>query len=102
MKFVITQINREIELDDILATEYLKYDEILEYPFVIALCLKYGDLPATDTISDKDLSDLCNEVLLEELKCFTLLPKALELMQFYRKDIETETKKEIYLNVKIK
>ena len=87
MKFTITQMNRTVELDDVLATEYEKYDDILEYPFVIALCIKYGDIPKNDEISDEELSSLCNDVLLEEMKCLSLLPKALEVMNLHRDEL---------------
>lgn len=78
MKYAISQLNREVELDDLLVNEYVKYDDLTEYNFVIVLASKFGHLPTEEEISDEELSSICNEVLFGDLKALALLPKALE------------------------
>ena len=77
MKYMISQLNREVELDDLLVNEYVKYDDLTEYNFVIVLVSKFGHLPTKEEISDEELSRICNKVLLNSLKMFTDLPEIL-------------------------
>lgn len=42
--------------------------------------IQYGHYPTQDEVSDEDLSELCNQVLLTELKAFALLPKVVSFI----------------------
>ena len=90
MKYMISQLNREVELDDRLLNEYVKYSDLAEYQFCIAIRTKFGN--NSSNISDEELSLLCNEVLLGELKALTLLPKALEVISKHRADLKESAK----------
>ncbi len=90
MKYEIKRLNRTVELNDELVEEYKKYDVLRDAPFSIAVRTRYGHAPAKDEISDKELSEFCNNVLLAELKAFTLLPGALKVVT--TEDYTQETK----------
>ena len=92
MKYMISQLNREVELDDLLVNEYVKYDDLTEYNFVIVLASKFGHLPTKEEISDEELSQICNKVLFGELKALTLLPKALEVISQHREELTEAAK----------
>lgn len=81
MFYHIKRLNRTIELDDNLVKEYTKYDELRDQPFSIAARSKFGHAPSIEEISDKELSILCNEVLLSELKALALLPQAISVIE---------------------
>lgn len=48
-----------------------------EDPFVLVAISEYGHEPTAQEVSDEELSKLCNEVLLSDLKALALLPNAL-------------------------
>ncbi len=77
MLYTINRINRTVNLNDDLVNKYLEYDELHEESFSIVVRTKFGHAPTETEISDDDLSALCNEILLSELKALALLPKAL-------------------------
>ena len=77
MLYTISRINRTVDLDNDLVSKYLEYDELHEQPFSIVVRTKFGHSPTKEEISDADLSSLCNEILLSELKALALLPNAL-------------------------
>ncbi len=73
--------NRIIDLNDCLVNEYCKYTELRDNNFFIVIKSKYGRIPSEDEVSREELSRLCNEILLSELKAMALLPKALEKVE---------------------
>lgn len=75
---LIEKLGRSVELDDALVKEYEKYGPLTDSSFVIVLLSRYGHAPSEDELSDGELSQICNDVLLSELKTYTLVPKALE------------------------
>ena len=78
MKYLISKINRTVELDDKLVQEFSKYDELRDSIFTILLRSKYKNGLSKSNVSDKELSSVCNEILLTELKAIADLPAALE------------------------
>lgn len=89
MIYKIDRINRTVALDDNLASKYREYDEIHDQMFAIAIRIRYGHVPTASEASDDELSKLCNDVLLTELKAMALLPKAVQVVEdnydFYKK-----------------
>lgn len=80
MLYTIGRINRTVNLNDDLVSKYLEYDELHEQPFSIVIRTRFGHAPSETEISDDDLSALCNDVLLSELKALALLPKAISFI----------------------
>ena len=78
MKYHISKINRTIELNDKLVKEFTKYDELRDSIFTILLRSKYKNKLSETDISDKELSSVCNEILLTELKAIADMPAAIE------------------------
>lgn len=87
MKFDITGLNRIVELNDDIVAEYCKYKPLSEDPFVIVAISEYGHEPTVDEASDEELSKMCNEVLLSDLKALALLPDALNFVKEHEQDI---------------
>lgn len=89
MRYVIKRLNnREVELNDDLVSEYIKYDELRDGNFSIAVRSRYGHVPTEEEISKDELSRLCNEVLFSDLKAMALLPKALEIINNHREELK--------------
>ncbi len=78
MKYFISKINRIVELDDKLVKEFLKYDELRDSIFTILLRSNFKNGLSESNISDKELSSVCNRILLTELTAIADLPSALE------------------------
>jgi len=77
MKYTLTRLNNlTIDLNDKLVEEYQKYDDITEFSFCIAIKNKYGENYNSTPI--EEINQLCNEVLLTELKAITLLSKTIQ------------------------
>ena len=91
MQYTITKIGRTVTLDDKLVDKYTQYDELREHPFSIRIKSQFGHKPTIEEISDEELSKLCNEILLDELKALTLLPKAITVIEEKYKDIKDKT-----------
>ena len=72
MKYFIKRINRTVELDDTLVNLYREYKEIKDSLFTIVIYNEYGNSPTIDCVSDKDLSLICNECILNELKVWNV------------------------------
>lgn len=102
MKYDIKKINRSVELDDNLVSEYTKYSELHEQSFTIIIRSTFGHAPTKEEINDADLSKICNEILLSELQTMSLLPEALEIVDNHRKEIEMASKNDEFLEYKIK
>lgn len=102
MKYDIKKINRSVELDDNLVSEYTKYSELHEQSFTIIIRSTFGHAPTKEEINDADLSKMCNEILLSELQTMSLLPEALEIVDNHRKEIEMASKNDEFLEYKIK
>ena len=75
MKFELKKLGITVDLDDELYNEYSKYDDVRENNFGICILSKYWD--NYKNISIDELSKLCDEVLLSNLKALALLPKAI-------------------------
>ena len=65
MLYTIQKINRVVELDDDLVKAYTKFKDVRDNLFVIALALRYGEVP---DISDDELSAFCNKALVEDME----------------------------------
>ena len=74
MKYHIERLNRTVELYDRIVEEYTKYEKLRDQPFSIIVRNQFGHAPSQEEISDNDLSELCNEILLTELKAIAALP----------------------------
>ena len=81
MKFEIRELGRTVELIDEIVKELSKYEELDETLFVIPICSKYGESYSKSDVSDEELSLLCNRVMLEELKSWNTLPKAIAYIE---------------------
>lgn len=102
MKYDIKKINRSVELDDNLVSEYTKYSELHEQSFTIIIRSTFGHAPTKEEINDAELSKMCNEILLSELQTMSLVPEALEIVDNHRKEIEMASKNDEFLEYKIK
>ena len=91
MLYTIKRINRTVELNDDLVKKYLEYDELRDQPFSIIIRTQFGHAPTEAEISDKDLSILCNDILLSELKALALLPKAVSVVENNYKELKDST-----------
>ena len=83
MKRIIEKLGRSVELDDALVKEYEKYGPLTDSSFVIVLLSRYGHAPSEDELSDGELSQICNDVLLSELKTYTLVPETSSFQKRY-------------------
>ena len=92
MKYFITRLDRTVELDDILVQKYCEYENLREQPFSIVIKSKFGHKPTKEEISDEELSKICNEILLSELKALGMLPNALHVLQQHYYDIQNASK----------
>ncbi len=81
MKYTITKIERTVNLDDELVNKYTQYDELRDFLFSIRIKSQFGHKPTIEEISDENLSKICNEVLLDELRALVLLPKAITFVE---------------------
>lgn len=81
MKYYIERLNRTVELDDDLVNEYCKYEKLRDQPFSIAVRTEYGCAPTEEQVSNEELSNFCNEVLLHELKIMTAMPKIMKTIK---------------------
>ena len=71
MKYMIYSANRIVELDDRIVNAYLKTVDpavLTESPFILAMMFDFGHFPNESEISNSELSDYCNNVLLQELE----------------------------------
>ena len=91
MKFDVVGLNRIVELDDEIVAEYCRYKPLSEDPFVIVAISEYGHEPTVQEVSDEELSKLCNEVLLSDLKALALLPNALAFVEKNTQDLKEVT-----------
>lgn len=102
MKYNIKKINRSVELDDNLVSEYTKYSELHEQSFTIIIQTTFGHAPTKEEINDAELSKMCNEILLSELQAMSLLPEALKIVDNHREEIENVSKNKEILEYRIK
>ena len=100
MKFFIKDINRTVDLNETLVDKYLEVDdELTGGSFTIAILSKYGHAPTKDEISDEALSELCNDILLGDLKAFALIPKAINYVEGHHNQWEESSNKGELLEV---
>lgn len=76
MKYTIERLHRTVELNDELVEKYCQYDELHDQSFSIVVRTKFGHIPTEEEVSNEELSKICNDILLEELKALSLLPQA--------------------------
>lgn len=81
MLYTIKRLNRTVDLNDDLVNKYCEYESLRDQPFSIVVRAKYGHCPTEGEVSDAELSELCNSVLLSELKAMALLPKAVSVIE---------------------
>lgn len=101
MKYMISQMNREVELADELVHEYLKYANLSECEFVMAAISEVGHLPTEGEISDERLSLLCMEVLLNNLQVFQDLPDIFLTLERYADHIKSASDSGVMLEISI-
>ncbi len=100
MKFFIKDINRTVDLNETLVDKYLEVDdELTGGSFTIAILSKYGHVPTKDEISDEALSELCNDILLGDLKALALIPKAINYVKGHHNQWEESSNKGELLEV---
>ena len=90
-----------VDLDDELVAEYCKYETLREHPFCIVILSQFGHNPTVDEISDKELSKLCNEILLDELKALSLLPEVIKLIERRFEDLNEYAEKGIAADMSV-
>lgn len=86
MKYYIERLNRTVDLDDDLVSEYCKYEKLRDQPFSIVVRAKYGCAPTEEQVSNVELSKICNEVLLSDLKSIAMMPKVIEYVESHYED----------------
>lgn len=92
MEYCIKELNRTVELDNIIVSKYLKLEsELRDAPFVISLYSVYED-EEIKNLSDADLSQFCNEVLLDEIQVDLDLPNVIETIVKNNDKFETASK----------
>ena len=64
MRYTIKKLDRTVELDDELVSEYTKYKDIRDNTFIIGLKLYYKDR----SLNDDELSRACNIILAEDME----------------------------------
>ncbi len=85
MLYRIERIGRTVDLDDDIVNEYLKYESSLrDQPFSIAIRSTYGHDPSESEASDEELSALCNDILLSELKALVYMPEVLKVWEKHK------------------
>lgn len=95
MNYFIKRINREVELDDTLIELYQEIKEIKDSLFTIVIFNEYGNYPTKDVVSDKELSLLCNECILNELKVWNILSKKISYIETHYKQWSNKELQEI-------
>jgi len=70
MKYHISEINRDVDLDDRIVNLYQKVSEISDDVLLIPV---YSRM-AKGEISDKEMSLICNDALLGEMEMLSLMP----------------------------
>lgn len=89
MEYTIRRLNnRVVDLDEDIVAKYCEMSTLRDQPFSIMVRSRYGHVPSEKELSRRDLSLLCNEVLLDEMKALCLLPKALEKADLLREASE--------------
>ncbi len=92
MTYSIKRIGRTVELNDALVEEYLKYEDSLrDQPFSIVIRSTYGHEPSESEVSNEELSRLCNEVLLSELKAIAFMPEILKVWEDHKEEFAGKT-----------
>jgi hypothetical protein len=86
MKYYIPEMDRTAELDDELVKEYCKHDSLRGNTFLVAFCMEYGKIPTRDEVSDDEFSEMCNELLADDIKCLAMLPAALAIINSNREE----------------
>jgi len=81
MKYEIKRIGRTVDLDDEILKMYREYMVLRDNPFAIVARSQFGHNPTKEEISDEELSALCNEVMLSELKTIEIMPKISEFLE---------------------
>ena len=77
MEYKIEKINRTITLNDDIVNEFRKYDELRDSIFTIILRSKFENDISEQKVSKIELSAICNDILIHELKAMALLPAAI-------------------------
>ncbi len=83
MVYNMPKIGRTVELDDWLVDAYLKTIEpsiLTESLFIMALKADYGHYPTEEEMPQNELSDYCNNILLQELEFSVALPKITDFL----------------------
>jgi len=86
MKFFIQKINRTVDLDEEIANEYLKYGDLKDGVFMIAIRSTYGNAISEKEVSTEELSLLCNRCLIEELQIVDVAPKICSFLEQHYED----------------
>lgn len=79
-------------MNDALVKKYCEYETLRDQPFSIVVRSKYGHRPTQEEASDEELSRICNEVLLSELKALALLPNAIAVIDNKFEELQKQTK----------
>ena len=72
---------RTVNLYDPLVNEYKKMSPIEDCIFELGIINEYDHIPSEEEVSDEELSLVCNETMIYDLKAAMLLPKALEYIE---------------------
>ena len=102
MEYRIKKAGRTVNLNDELVEEYCKYDELRDAPFMIVIHSEYGMVPTEEEVSMEELSVLCNEVLLGELKALAMLPKAVQVITEHMGEWNEASRTRKYIKIKLK
>ena len=79
MKYNIERIGRTVILDDELVEKFLETgEELKQNIFTIRIKSHYGNDYGIDKVSDKELSNFCNEALFYEIQMYAKWPNICE------------------------
>lgn len=99
MKYEIKALNRIAILNDELVEIYSQYRQLRDNPFVIRVISKYGYEPSVDELSEDDFSQLCNEVLLDELEFVISMPELSKIIEKYSAELKNATAHKRLVNI---
>lgn len=92
MKYFCTELKRTVELDDRLADFCFHVDEYgeerMNIAFAMAAIETYGDVPVDFSVTQEELSALCNRVLLSEVQLIHDWPKIIQCINSNRDKFE--------------
>lgn len=107
MIYKLSEINREVELEDSLVDLYTKLDELHESIFLIPIYstldhkkkeIEESGKTAEDYLTDQELSQICNKAIVKELQMYSLLPEIVKRLDIIKEKLMGDTPIEMELD----